>query len=143
MLMTHRPIQLLTIVPDEWLTSLRDALADVQVNISTDHTWHSAQFTLSRSPDIEVVLIASVLTDATSKQVLNAVSNLPRPPRVIVAARYADSSLWYDVLEDGAYDLTVYPFRPEALIHVLISASRDCLRERDRMDEAAPGPIQR
>jgi DNA-binding NtrC family response regulator len=142
MLTSQKRIQLLAVMPDEWLTSLRDAIANVPVNILTARNWQSAQSTLIKNPEIEVVLIASLLPDATWKEVLAGVSNLERPPWVVVAARFADASLWYEILELGAYDLTVHPFRPEALIHVVISASADCRQERDRIDWAEKGHLQ-
>jgi len=137
--MAQKRIQLLAIMPEQWLTSLTDALADLPVNILTAQNWQSARSALIKSPEIEVVLVASLLPDATWKEVVAHVSDLQSPPWIIVAARFSDASLWYDVLENGAYDLTVYPFRPEALIHVIVSASADCRQGRERTDRAAKG----
>lgn len=131
------PIQLLVVAPNEWLRSLNRALATVEVRICAAQDWQSALSTLRANPAIEVVLSASVLPDATWKEVLADVAGLQRPPQVLIAARYADPSLWYEVLEDGAYDLMVYPFRHDALRQTIISASVDCQFERDVKDRAA------
>jgi DNA-binding NtrC family response regulator len=128
----HKPIQLLAVIPDGWLSSLTDALTTLEVHIRTAPDWQSALSTLRANPEIEVTICASVLSDATWKEALADVSRLQAPPQVIIAARYADPSLWYDVLEDGAYDLIVYPFNLEALPCAVVSASVDCQFERDK-----------
>jgi len=131
------PVQLLAVMPKEWLKSLTAALATAPVAISTAHDWQSALSTLKANPEIEVVLSASVLPDATWQEVLAGVSRLPRPPQILVAARFADPSLWYEVLEEGAYELTVYPFSPDALSNTIVSASVDCQFDRDMKDRTA------
>lgn len=133
----QKPIQLLAIVPDEWLTNLRDALAGTDVDISTAHDWQSAVSILRTKAGIKVVLTASMLPDATWKEVLSDASHLRRPPQVIVAARYRDSGLWYDVLGDGGYDLVAYPFESDKLPRTVISASAEYTLERDLPDGAA------
>ena len=130
-------IRLLAVIPDEWLISLADALATFDVQIRAVPDWQCGLATLRANPAIEVVLSASVLPDATWKEVLADVARLQQPPQVLIAARYADPSLWYEVLEDGAYDLMVYPFRHDALRQTIISASVDCQFERDVKDRAA------
>lgn len=134
-------IQLLAVMPKEWLKSLTAALVTAPVAISTAHNWQSALLTLNANPEIEVVVSASVLPDVMWQEVLAGVSRLPRPPRVLVAARFADPSLWYDVLEEGAYDLAVYPFCPDTLAHTIVLAAADCRFDRDVSDRAA-GQVQ-
>lgn len=135
------PVQLLAVMPKEWLKSLTAALGTAPVAISTADDWQSALLTLKANPEIEVVLSASVLPDATWQGVLAGVYRLPRPPRVLVAARFADPSLWYDVLEEGAYDLAVYPFSLNTLSNTIVLAAADCQFERDVSDRAA-GRVQ-
>ena len=122
-----RPIQLLAVIPEEWRKSLTDLFIAIDcVNIRSASDWRSASAILNAHPEIEVALCASVLPDATWSEVLTGVSKLQRPPQVLIAARYADPSLWYDVLEVGAYDLIVYPFSAEVLSQAVLSASADC-----------------
>lgn len=125
--MTDGPIELLAITPDGWRKSLTDDLIAIgDVRISYASNWQCALAILNAQPEIEVAICASVLPDATWKEVLADVFRLQRPPQVVVAARYADPGLWFDVLEAGAYDLIVYPFSPQTLSQTVLSASADC-----------------
>jgi DNA-binding NtrC family response regulator len=129
-----RPIQLLAIVPDEWLTAIRDVLTAFDIAISFANNRKSAIFRLGIKPEIEVVLTASMLPDGTWKDVLSDTLRLQRPPQVVVAARYGDSSLWCEVLDHGGYDLAAYPFNPGVLQRTLISAAVECQLERNLAD---------
>lgn len=137
MILMQKSIELLAVVPDEWLIILRDALAPIDVGISVAHDRQSAVSILRTCPEIEVVLTASMLPDGTWKDLLSDILCLSRPPKVVVTARYSDSSLWCEALGNDAYDLATYPFKPNELQHTVIAASVECQLERDLPDTAA------
>jgi DNA-binding NtrC family response regulator len=133
----QRPIQLLAVVPDEWLIPIRETRTSLDIAISLAHDRQSAISQLGMKPEIEVVLTASMLPDGTWKDLLSDILHLPRPPQVVVAAQYGDSSLWCEVLDNGGYDLAAYPFKSGALQHTLISAAIECQLKRNLEDTAA------
>jgi DNA-binding NtrC family response regulator len=77
-----------------------------------------AQRHLERA-QIGVVLCESELPDGSWKELLDRVSELPAPPLIIVTSRNADSALWAQVLNHGAYDVLTKPFDRSEVIRIV------------------------
>ncbi len=56
------------------------------------------------------------------KDALSAAAHLSRPAALVVASAAADDRLWIEVLERGAYDLILKPFRASELCRILENA---------------------
>ena len=59
---------------------------------------------------VAVVISVNVMPDGDWKELFRSISSLPQPPRLVVAARSAPSSLWAEALNLGAYDVLSKPF---------------------------------
>jgi len=71
-----------------------------------------------------VVISDCTPPDGTWKEVFEAIGDLPVPPPLIVSSRFADESLWAEVLNYGGYDLLRTPFRTDELVRTLSLAWR-------------------
>jgi CheY-like chemotaxis protein len=80
---------------------------------------------------VPVVISECTLPDGTWFGLLDEVSNLPQPPRFIVASRLADDSLWSEALNLCAYDVLVKPFDAQEVVRVVNSALSSWLRGRE------------
>jgi hypothetical protein len=58
------------------------------------------------------------------KLLLDKVRMLPRPPRLIVASRFADERLWAEVLNLGGHDVLATPFDADE-VHRVVSYAVD------------------
>lgn len=65
---------------------------------------------LLRRRQISVVVCERDLPPHSWKDLLTAVSALPKPPLVIVTSRHADEYLWAEALNLGASDVLAKPF---------------------------------
>jgi DNA-binding NtrC family response regulator len=74
----------------------------------------------------EAVIVAdSCFPDGNSwKDILHASRTEGIAAQIIVADRHAEHCLWAEVLNVGAYDLLVKPFRPDEVFRVISSAWR-------------------
>jgi DNA-binding NtrC family response regulator len=61
-------------------------------------------------PHAAVILCAEDLPDGDWMKLLEQMELLPDPPLLILASRFADSSLYEAVLQAGGYDLVGKPF---------------------------------
>ena len=80
--------------------------------------------TLLQRHSIGVVITAGDLPDGNWKSLLEAVTELPVSPSLIVAARLADERLWAEVLNLGGYDVLLTPFEPAEVFRVGSAAWR-------------------
>jgi DNA-binding response OmpR family regulator len=87
------------------------------------HTCQKALEFLKRA-EISVVICTAQLPDGTWKDLLGELKHQPAPPRLIVASRLADDSLWGEVLDYGGYDVLGKPFDPGEVIRVVSLAWR-------------------
>jgi CheY-like chemotaxis protein len=71
-----------------------------------------------------VIICERDLPDGTWRDVLRRVSDAKRAPSVIVTSRFADETLWADVLNSGGYDVLPKPFDRSEAIRVLSMAWR-------------------
>ncbi len=69
-----------------------------------------------------VVICERELPDGDWKSLLDAVSELPSRPVVIVSSRHADDCLWAEVLNLGGYDLLAAPFDKSEVFRVAFLA---------------------
>jgi DNA-binding response OmpR family regulator len=74
---------------------------------------------------LPVILTERDLPPFSWKDVLNSVSHLINPPRLIVASENPDARLWGEVLNLGAYDVLSKPFDSRELFQVISAAWRD------------------
>ena len=81
---------------------------------------------------VAVVICAAELSDGTWKDLLARLAGPPVPPRLIVASRLADDSLWAEVLDCGGYDVLSVPFEPPEVIRVVSLAWRQWQHESGR-----------
>ena len=85
-----------------------------------------------RDNRVAVVVSESELSDGTWKDVLADLKSVPNPPRLIVTSDLADESLWAEVLNYGAYDVLVKPFRAAEVQRIVSAAWRNWKQDADR-----------
>jgi DNA-binding NtrC family response regulator len=71
------------------------------------------------SGTVPVVICEAESPGGNWRTLLDRISVLARPPRLIVASRLADDRLWAEVLNLGGYDVLATPFVPEEVQRVL------------------------
>jgi FixJ family two-component response regulator len=81
---------------------------------------------------VPVVLSECQLPDGNWKDVLRRLARMMERPRLIVFSRNADDRLWAEVLNLGAMDLLMIPFREHELLFAIGSAWLDWEVEQDR-----------
>ena len=69
-----------------------------------------------------MVLSELQLPDGNWKDVLGQLAPMIQRPRLIVFSRNADNRLWEEVLNLGAFDLLITPFREHELVFAIGSA---------------------
>lgn len=94
-------------------------------------------FRLLSDASVQTVISDEVLPDGDWKRVLAHTHSRPRPPKLIVASRLADESLWAEVLNLGGYDLLAKPFDAEEVRRVVALTGPPTLR---RIEPAHAGP---
>jgi len=71
-----------------------------------------------------VVICDDKLPDGSWRQLWKQVRRLPNPPVFIVSAGWTDARLWAEVLNVGAYDVLVKPYRKSEVTRILQHACR-------------------
>jgi DNA-binding response OmpR family regulator len=94
--------------------------------------------TLLRRGDVPVVICDHVLPDGDWKDILATASDLPNPPLLIVASRFADDRLWADVMNFGGYDVLEKPFNRPELVRVVSMAWLAWKGQWQRTSQASP-----
>ena len=74
---------------------------------------------LLRQHHVHVVMCDARLEDGTWKDMLDVIADLPEPPQLIVTASHADDRLWAEVLNLGAWDVLVKPYRPKEVYRTI------------------------
>ena len=80
-----------------------------------------------RSLEIEparVVIVDCQLPDGSWKALLNRLTRMPYPPKLIVTSRLADERLWAEVLNLGGFDVLSQPFVSSEVLRCVNSAGR-------------------
>ncbi len=75
-------------------------------------------------PRASLVMCDEKLPDGNWRDVLTRLEALPGSPALIVASHLADERLWAEVLNRGAYDLLLEPFRAEEVVRT-VGTARD------------------
>jgi DNA-binding NtrC family response regulator len=91
---------------------------------------------LARKHHAPVVISETSLPDGDWRTILGALAELPQQPRLIVSSRFADHSLWADVLSLGGYDVLITPFDATEVSRVVFLAWQFARRERERKTAA-------
>jgi response regulator RpfG family c-di-GMP phosphodiesterase len=106
---------------------LRRLLGDLPCDISRCRsTREAAAFLMSRAPSL--IICERDLPDGTWRDVLSKADTLPNRPLLLVVSRYADESLWGEVLNLGGYDVLMKPFDPSEVARVVEMATRQWFR---------------
>lgn len=74
---------------------------------------------LALSETVRVVICERELPGGNWRILLNTIRELARPPRLIVVSRWADESLWAEVLNLGGYNVLATPFDVQEVHRVL------------------------
>jgi DNA-binding response OmpR family regulator len=126
------PLSTLAISPSiEDLAFLEDRLKEAHWKFYIARTYREASAELSRIK-VPVVLSECQLPDGNWKGVLRRLAPMMERPRLIVFSRNADDRLWSEVLNLGAFDLLITPFREHELVFAIGSAWLNWEGERDR-----------
>jgi DNA-binding response OmpR family regulator len=78
----------------------------------------------AESQSVPVIVCECDFQDGNWKLLLDRVRMLPRPPRLIVASRFADERLWAEVLNLGGHDVLLTPFDADE-VHRVVSYAVD------------------
>ncbi|HWR52368.1 MAG TPA: response regulator [Bryobacteraceae bacterium] len=98
--------------------ALRNIVSHSNWRLRSARTWSEARASLIENP-ASVIVCDHRLPDATWRDVLNYVADLPEKPVLIVSSRTADDQLWGEVLNLGAYDLLLKPFDQQEVVRVV------------------------
>jgi DNA-binding response OmpR family regulator len=116
------PLSMLAISPSiQDLAFLEDRIKDADWKLYIAHTYREAVGELRRVR-VPVVLSECELPDGNWKDVLGYLAPMIERPRLIVFSRNADDRLWAEVLNLGASDLLITPFREHELVFAIGSA---------------------
>jgi DNA-binding NtrC family response regulator len=77
-----------------------------------------------RSQSVPVIVCECDFRDGNWKLLLEEVGRLTKPPRLIVASRFADERLWAEVLNLGGHDVLATPFDADE-VHRVVSYAVD------------------
>lgn len=116
-------ITALLIMPRERRPALLKDLQECGIEVLAVGDRGEAQPILAASHPIRVVLTDIALADGDWHIVMEDVARSLPGVEVVVCARVADERLWCDVLERGAYDLLVEPYRLEEVRHIVEGAA--------------------
>ncbi len=84
----------------------------------TAKTLAQAKRLLEEEP-VHVVVCERDLPDGTWREMLSTITSMRKAPKLIVASRLADTFLWAEALNLGAYDVLAKPFDPKEVLHVV------------------------
>jgi DNA-binding response OmpR family regulator len=132
-LQPERTVTVLAISPNEDdHLFLANIFSHTNWQLRAAHTWRDALGILGRQR-IPILVCESQLLDATWKEVLAELSQLPERPVLIVASRLADESFWAEVLNLGAYDVLMKPFDATEVFRVVSLAWLSWKNDRERL----------
>ena len=126
------PLSTLVISPSiEDVAFLENRFKEALWNLYIARTYREALAELGRIR-VPVVLSECQLPDGNWKDVLSRLAPMLERPRLIVFSRKADDRVWAEVLNLGAFDLLVTPFREQELVFAIGSAWLDWKGEQER-----------
>jgi DNA-binding NtrC family response regulator len=107
---------------DDAFAELRPVLETQGVKTKRARTYAEAKAVLMGLEPPQVIFTESLLVDGSWADVETLGKNANPPSPVIVVSRFVDISLYVDVLERGAFDFIVPPFRGVDIAHVVKGA---------------------
>ena len=125
----------------EELAPLRALFSQSNWKLYEAHSSNAALAYLRRTR-IPVVLSERDLPDGNWKDLHYQLLELPEIPLLIVASRFADESLWAEVLNLGAYDVLAKPFDRTELVRVVASAWLHWRQRPARKQPVVPALLQ-
>ena len=78
----------------------------------------------AKSQSVPVIVCERDFQDGDWKLLLEEIGRLTKPPRLIVASRFADERLWAEVLNLGGHDVLATPFDADE-VHRVVSYAVD------------------
>ena len=108
---------------------LDDIFRSVKARVFYFKTFQQALAVLDMA---SVVLCDEELSDASWRNVLRRLEEMPEPPVLIVAAPFIDNLLWAAVLNEGGHDVLAKPFRATEVLQSVASG----LRRRQTRNES-------
>lgn len=146
---TDKSVTVLGVSPyEEDHICLRAIIGHSSWKIFEAHASHEAMSFLSKNR-MAVLICERDLPDGDWKTLLDSLSTLPLPPRLVVASRDADDTLWAEVFNLGAYDVLSKPFDRVEVMRIISLAWLHWNEEARRRPQqpaartAAAGGIQR
>jgi DNA-binding NtrC family response regulator len=114
----------------EYLLFLEDKFKEANWKLYKANSYREALLELTRWRG-PVVLCECQLPDGNWKDVLSQLAPMLDRPRLVVFSRHADERLWAEVLNLGAFDLLMAPFREDELVFTIGSAWLDWELEQE------------
>jgi len=81
---------------------------------------------------VGVVISKRELPEGGWREMLDDLQQRSEPPALVVTSRFADESLWAEVLNMGGYDVLAEPLDTEEVTRVVSAAARHFDSERQR-----------
>jgi len=125
-------ISILAVVPPDKAAAIERILSHTRWQIKIVHSINEAMKAL-RSLPIHVVLCEHRLSDGTWMDMLRETEDLCPRPETIVLSASADSALWGEVLNCGAYDLLATRLEAREVYAVVPMAWRQCHRKAEKI----------
>jgi DNA-binding NtrC family response regulator len=120
----------------EDFASVRAIFANSRWRLYQAESCAEAMLLISAHPIRVVISIADQL-DGTWRDLLAHGALLRRPPKLIVASRFADDRLWAEALNLGAYDVLAMPLRAAEVFRSVSLAWRHWEEAESRVCGAA------
>jgi DNA-binding NtrC family response regulator len=117
--------------------TLGNALAGSGYRVHRASTVEEGLAHLERVP-LGVVICRADLIERPWQDLLQELEVFQPPPRLILASRLADNTLWAEALNLGAHDLLLMPFEPDEVSRVTFSAWSAWSEDRHRQPAKPP-----
>ena len=116
-------ITALLVMPRQCRSPLLKQLQACNLDVRPASDCSEARQILERRPAVDVVLSDATLPDGDWSSVLEDLLRSRIDAELIVCSRLADTSLLCEVLQRGAYDLLVEPYRQDEVQRIVESAA--------------------
>lgn len=123
------------------MASLRRHLEDLSVKVSSVQTCGEALFYLWSDSPPHVVFTDTQLPDGTWSDVLSVAKKSSSSVSVVVVSRLADTHLYVETMDRGAYDFMVSPLGLAEVEHVLRCAATHAADRRRRGVRSKAAPV--
>ncbi len=117
--------------------TLQLVLEALSIRVIRARSAKEAEKQLCASPCPQLVLSDTVLPDGNWMDVLDAAAKAVEPVNVIIVSAKADTSLYLDAMDRGAFDFMTESFTVPQIVHILKCALDDIRRRRGSRQRAA------